>query len=394
MDYKLLSKALRDPEFYKDMAGGVRDVVGRGVVGGALGAPVDIANMAMGALGVPVSQTPVMGSEWLGKKLQQAGVVSDKRNPIGETIASLIDPATAGAGAAKLGALGASIAAPLAAMAIGSKASEGAKLPRLAEALPSQVGAIGVYHGSPHTFDKFDISKIGTGEGAQAYGHGLYFAESPEVAGQYARDLTDINGGPVVMSQSGLFPRARYGTVQDGIDSNTLLLDSLKEKAANGDEYAAKQIPVLEKKIADISNKSSLYEVSLRHPDPAKEAATPLSPDDFLQWDKPLSEQPQSVQSAWGDFTKNHPDYLNPDISGGQYRNPLGGNLYGAVFEESPGMGVGARSAVTDYLKQRGIPGIRYLDQGSRGSGAGTANYVVFDDKIPQVVSRNGKPIK
>ena len=33
-------------------------------------------------------------------------------------------------------------------------------------------GAIKVFHGSPHKFDKFDFSKIGTGEGAQAYGHG------------------------------------------------------------------------------------------------------------------------------------------------------------------------------------------------------------------------------
>src|SRR5712691_10851818 len=46
-----------------------------------------------------------------------------------------------------------------------------------------------VYHGSPHVFDSFDMSKIGTGEGAQAYGHGLYFAESPGVAKQYATTL-------------------------------------------------------------------------------------------------------------------------------------------------------------------------------------------------------------
>jgi hypothetical protein len=37
--------------------------------------------------------------------------------------------------------------------------------------------AITTYHGSPHDFDEFDMSKIGTGEGAQAYGRGLYFAE-------------------------------------------------------------------------------------------------------------------------------------------------------------------------------------------------------------------------
>lgn len=53
-----------------------------------------------------------------------------------------------------------------------------------------------VYHGSPHSFSAFDASKIGTGEGAQAYGHGLYFAENPKVAKtygekQYSVDLPD-----------------------------------------------------------------------------------------------------------------------------------------------------------------------------------------------------------
>ena len=38
------------------------------------------------------------------------------------------------------------------------------------------IGAATVWHGSPHKFYAFDASKIGTGEGAQAYGHGLYFA--------------------------------------------------------------------------------------------------------------------------------------------------------------------------------------------------------------------------
>ena len=49
-------------------------------------------------------------------------------------------------------------------------------------------GALGqvAYHGSPHLFEKFAMSKIGTGEGAQAFGHGLYFAENPRVAKGYA----------------------------------------------------------------------------------------------------------------------------------------------------------------------------------------------------------------
>ena len=55
---------------------------------------------------------------------------------------------------------------------------------------------IRAYHGSPYDFEKFDLSKIGTGEGAQAYGHGLYFAENPAVAAEYTAtalsDLEDI----------------------------------------------------------------------------------------------------------------------------------------------------------------------------------------------------------
>ncbi len=58
-------------------------------------------------------------------------------------------------------------------------------------ALGTSGGAIKAYHGSPHDFEKFDISKIGTGEGAQAFGHGLYFAENEGVAKQYRRDLSD-----------------------------------------------------------------------------------------------------------------------------------------------------------------------------------------------------------
>src|SRR3990167_2027108 len=49
------------------------------------------------------------------------------------------------------------------------------------------LGGLTAFHGSPHKFDKFDMSKVGAGEGAQAYGHGLYFAENPEVAKSYTK---------------------------------------------------------------------------------------------------------------------------------------------------------------------------------------------------------------
>jgi hypothetical protein len=45
------------------------------------------------------------------------------------------------------------------------------------------------YHGSPYSFDKFDPAKIGTGEGNQAYGHGLYFAGHEPVSEWYRHQL-------------------------------------------------------------------------------------------------------------------------------------------------------------------------------------------------------------
>ena len=53
--------------------------------------------------------------------------------------------------------------------------------------VPGQISLFSspAYHGTPHKVDKFRLDKIGTGEGAQAYGWGLYFAESRSVAQTY-----------------------------------------------------------------------------------------------------------------------------------------------------------------------------------------------------------------
>ena len=51
--------------------------------------------------------------------------------------------------------------------------------------LPTFEGPIRAYHSSPHDFEQFDLGKIGTGEGAQVYGHGIYAAENPAVSGRW-----------------------------------------------------------------------------------------------------------------------------------------------------------------------------------------------------------------
>ena len=48
---------------------------------------------------------------------------------------------------------------------------------------------IDAYHGTPHDVQRFELSKVGTGEGNQALGYGLYFSENPDVAGHYSKAL-------------------------------------------------------------------------------------------------------------------------------------------------------------------------------------------------------------
>ena len=135
--------------------------------------PVDAINWALGKAGLPVSNAPVGGSEWMQRKGYTKPVEQSTASILGET-AGLLSPTLL---AAK---------APQVARGL-LQGAENLAAPRT---LRPQAGAI-VWHGSPYRFDKFDASKIGTGEGAQAYGHGLYLAESPDVAKSYR----DVLGG-------------------------------------------------------------------------------------------------------------------------------------------------------------------------------------------------------
>ena len=50
------------------------------------------------------------------------------------------------------------------------------------------------WHGSPHDFDVFDLGAIGSGEGNQARGWGLYFAKDKKVSKLYKEVLSKVQG--------------------------------------------------------------------------------------------------------------------------------------------------------------------------------------------------------
>lgn len=184
-------------------------------------------------------------------------------------------------------------------------------------------GGIVAYHGSPYSFERFDTSKIGTGEGNKVQGHGLYFAETEGVARSYQVQL----GGP------------------DG---------------------------------------GHLYQVKID-----------ANPEHFLDWDKPLNEQSQYVRDAFKKLGQEETWEMPVSALGEPERMeqvPISAEQAYNFFAEQLGdEGGGATTA--QKLIEAGIPGIKYLDQGSREGGEGTRNYVVFNDQAVRITHVNGNPV-
>lgn len=157
----------------RDFAQGASNAIASNV-----SAPVDAIAWLMrkGGLNSLIGDAPVGGSEWMARK----GLTAQPRN----ALAGLMGEAAGMSGPMVAFAKAPQIASGL------NRVAENAARPAT---LNPQTGAI-VWHGSPHKFDKFDSSKIGTGEGAQAYGHGLYLAEAPDVAKGYRDKLTPATG--------------------------------------------------------------------------------------------------------------------------------------------------------------------------------------------------------
>ena len=232
------------------------------------------------------------------------------------------------------------------------------------------VDGITAYHGSPHEFDQFDTSKIGTGEGAQAYGHGLYFAEHEPVAKGYRDKLTSmiVGGARRKLSQSGNDVDAAISKIQGEKER----LKSLNLTLETGSENRNRMINFQNDYLNELHNYKNTGQMNQGH---MYEVHIDAHPDHFLNWDKPLSEQSPHIVKSIFDARKDNPTLFNvfkPHLE----KDSTGMGFYQSLATQHPNGYQGA----TDFLQRAGIPGIRYLDAGSRNAqGDPTHNYVVFD---------------
>ncbi len=276
------------------------------------------------------------------------------------------------------------------------------------------------------------MDAIGTGEGAQAYGHGLYMADSKDVARQY-RDTLSLNGyqdnnanyskALELGLSAGEFDRlegmVRMAATKDGLETGRISKD-LQEYLQWPDD----SMPALESFVGeylDTLPKGALYRTEID-----------VTPDQLLDYDKPLSEQSETVrngvnsteyyQNLRSNMLERSDDYVD------SVDNILSGSTYSELMDHSSNYGKENPSLFSSQLSENNVKGIKYLDGDSRGKftgrtmrdgkpysddvtfpdersrnewkaekeaegfdvelDEGSSNYVIFDDKLINIAER------
>jgi len=263
----------------------------------------------------------------------------------------------------------------------------------------NQPGII-AFHGSGANFDQFRLDKIGTGEGAQMYGHGLYFTDLEKIAKEYEGQLT---------------PR--------DLDYEEWLMGKYKQ-AENNQDYSRMEMyenAMMHDKPQDFRNKANDPDYDDDYRQLANEIADEIEEYDpkvgatykveiqskinnMLDYDEPLIDQPVKIQNAirniykkhayidvsrtpkggWstGKLTKEEMLHMNlfPNSKGGQVYNTISEKLNPNTFKLNSKMTTdeirksikeeyaGGESMMSKLLNKEGVSGIKYLDAGSRNN--------------------------
>ena len=251
------------------------------------------------------------------------------------------------------------------------------------------------YHGTPHSFEKFDLGAIGTGEGNQAHGWGLYFAADKKIADERYRkrltndqyvietdeatyyfdiekqDWVDKKTGQPVGGMGTPLGHAvwqvgfREGNVQAELKDLKGQRDALIEENDSSNarrlDFLMRTIKLLEKKKFNYrKDNGSLFEVDIPENDV------------LLDEDKSIEEQPSKVR----EIIEKELERIGGSASNGkQFYNEI-------VFEFTRQGSENPQRAASEYLNRLGIKGITY--EGARDGRC----FVIFDDKAISIINR------
>lgn len=271
------------------------------------------------------------------------------------------------------------------------------------------------YHGTPHVWQpepgfpngRPRLDKIGTGEGAQAYGFGWYSAENPFVATEYKNRLSSPSSDSDIA-------KAIYNAKDEQLEK----LKTYLPENGKGINFEVKDSSKIIKEAIEmlrytgtIEQRDSLYKWGVDEnliKKPTEGSTYKLDiPDSvipkLLDWDKPMSEQSEYVKDIVNKIDEDPELYVNHELQNDRYDEDSFGEDYedfkntGKNFYESIVSVFGNQKLASEYLAEKGIPGNKYLDGMSRGKGEGSYNYVIWDqptlDKVA-LLERNQEKLQ
>ena len=283
------------------------------------------------------------------------------------------------------------------------------------------------WHGSPHDFDTFDLGAIGTGEGNQVHGWGLYFAKDKKVSDLYRRELSlihDVDKGTLfkvdvpdtktmIDEQQSLNILSKE-TKQNLNAAVNALSEQAKEVFINEytksplfNHYAKKEIDELGSKFDQLDTEYNLlkdkyldkyiegelstitqrtitrlaekYNIDLKalkeNPNSIKDIKNQLDTMWFNAFTEHGMASKKYREVYWGKYKKDFSTLLND------------GGINGRDFYLALSKALGSAKQASEHLNEYGVKGITYV-----GEQDGRC-YVVFDDKAIKVIEKYNQSV-
>ena len=307
--------------------------------------------------------------------------------------------------------------------------------------------SIKTYHGSQASFDKFDHSFMGSGEGAQAYGWGTYVSEVEGIAKAYAKQNAAKHGMPRDYKIAQLHlnhAKFEYEKVQRAYNNSKAYIDSLKEDLQNYRESMArrkekvayfaqnnmpetvdkllKQIKRAEDTIKVTENdinmrtndlegwKPKLEEVKKKYEEEQKKFdAIPKPqiernlysvdiPDDtgenYIGWDEKMTPRMRDIRKEILEDngyklvdSDDMRDYFE-DRDGKEYELFKEQYKTGGTFYEELAQLLHSQKLASLALKEYGFDGVKVIaERNTGGNKEGKMNYVIFDENNAQITN-------
>lgn len=257
----------------------------------------------------------------------------------------------------------------------------------------------------------FDDAKIGTGEGAQAFGYGHYAAGGIGTGRNYRSSLLGSHGIDDISTISGKPLSAHYSKLMDaeakGDPTAWEKLSILEDLEFGGDTLAVRETINDADKGFSQSTKDWFFnevEPNFDRPGALYKLNINTSDDKLIDYKADISEQPKAVQDVISKYREQFDEYVD-DYGGVDLEDQMGVDLYDtiAVMLEQDRLPYANGSAIEQalengqrdkaaslFLKEHGVDGIKYADGVSRRKNEKVYNYVVFDPALITIAKKYG----